>query len=120
MEYAASATPALLERHPWPSTPVVVFNDKDRLQHELLGAAGLPLPAAVHRVPTSADFLAAVRHGLGWGMVPRAQLEESPGLVLVPGLAPVGVPLFWQRWRLDSPVLDRLTDAVVAAAGQAR
>ena len=113
MTYVAAAAPALLERHPWPGTPVVVFNDKDRLQHELLDSAGLPMPSAVHRVPTSADFLAAVESGLGWGMLPRAQL--GPALVTLPGLDPVEVPLFWQRWRLDSPVLDRLTDAVVAA-----
>jgi LysR family transcriptional regulator (chromosome initiation inhibitor) len=115
MRYVAAATAGLLARHPWPATPVVVFNDKDRLQHELLASAGLALPAAVHRVPTSADILAAVESGLGWGMVPEAQL--SPALGRLPGLAPVDVPLFWQRWRLDSPVLDRLTEAVVAAAG---
>ena len=115
MTYVAAVAPGLLARHPWPSTPVVVFNDKDRLQHSLLDSAGLPLPAALHRVPTSADFLAAVEAGLGWGMVPELQL--TPRLVRLPGLARTAVPLFWQRWRLDSPALDRLTDAVLAAAG---
>lgn len=117
MTYVAAASPGLLDRHPWPATPVVVFNDRDRLQHDLLDSAGLALPDAVHRVPTSADFLAAVESGLGWGMVPELQL--GPGLVRLPGLDPVDVPLSWQRWRLDSPVLDRLTDAVVAAAARA-
>jgi len=28
----------------------------------------------------------------------------------------IDVPLFWQRWRLDSPRLTALTDAVRAAA----
>ena len=31
---------------------------------------------------------------------------------------PAGVPLHWQRWRLDSPLLDRLTEAVRSAAGR--
>lgn len=114
MTYVAAASPTVLARSPWPGTPVVVFNDKDRLQHQLLDTVGLALPDAVHRVPTSADFLAALESGLGWGMVPQAQVSSA--LVRLPDLAPIEVPLFWQRWRLDSPLLDRLTDAVVAAA----
>ena len=31
----------------------------------------------VHRVPTSADFLEAVRLGLGWGVVPEPQLRPA-------------------------------------------
>jgi LysR family transcriptional regulator (chromosome initiation inhibitor) len=76
------------------------------------------VPALVHRVPTSHDFLAAVRAGLGWGMLPEQQL--SPGLadgslVRLPG-GHVDVPLHWMRWRLASPALDRLGDAVATAA----
>ena len=37
-------------------------------------------------------------------------------LVRLPGRDHVDVPLYWQRWRLDSPALSRLTDAVHAAA----
>ena len=45
-------------------------------------------------------------------------LEVAPGVLLVPlvGRLHVDVALHWQRWRLDSPVLDRLTDAVRRAA----
>jgi LysR family transcriptional regulator (chromosome initiation inhibitor) len=103
----------------WTGIPVVVFNEKDDLQDVVLRARGATRPARTHRVPTSADFLEAVRRGLGWGMVPEPQLQpelESGRLVPLVARTRVDVPLHWQRWRLDSPVLDRLTAAVRTAA----
>lgn len=120
LRYVPSATPALLERHrrgrgpDWSTMPVVVFNEKDELQHDVLAARGVTAPPVVHRVPTSADFLEAVCLGLGWGMIPEPQLDER--LVPLVGRLHLDVPLHWQRWRLDSPVLDRLTDAVRRSA----
>lgn len=72
----------------------------------------------VHRVPSTADFLEAVRCGLGWGMLPEPQLATAPAdeLVRLPGATPVDVTLHWQRWRLESPALDELTRAVRRAA----
>jgi LysR family transcriptional regulator (chromosome initiation inhibitor) len=95
--------------------PVVVFNDKDTLQHDLLRTHGVDSPPLLHRVPTSADFLEAVRLGLGWGAVPEPQLRpalDDGSLVALGSRGHVDVPLFWQRWRIDSPTLDRLSDAV--------
>lgn len=120
LRYVPSATPELVERHrkgrgpDWAAMPVVVFNDKDELQHEILAARGVPEPPVVHRVPTSADFLETVCLGLGWGMIPEPQADDR--LVPLAARLHVDVPLHWQRWRLDSPVLDRLTDAVRRAA----
>ncbi len=128
MRYRPAATPALAERWrrgrgpDWAGMPVVVVNEKDALQHDALAARGI-VPAVVHRVPTSHDFLAAVRAGLGWGMLPEPQLRPGVAdgtLVGLPG-AHVDVPLHWMRWRLASPALDRLGDAVArAAAGSLR
>jgi LysR family transcriptional regulator (chromosome initiation inhibitor) len=119
LRYVPAATPELAARFrrgrgpDWAAMPVVVFNEKDALQHDVLVARGAT-PAVVHRVPTSADFLEAVCLGLGWGMVPEPQLDGR--LVPLVSRLHVDVPLHWQRWRLDSPVLDRLTDAVRRAA----
>jgi LysR family transcriptional regulator, chromosome initiation inhibitor len=63
LRYVPAAAPDLAARYrlgrsvDWGRMPVVVFNEKDRLQDEILQARGLPLPPVVHRVPTSADFL---------------------------------------------------------------
>ena len=93
--------------------PVMIFNDKDDLQHELLRRHGIEHgPAVVHQVPSSADFYAAIRAGLGWGMLPepQARVDLAAGaLVRLSGDA-IDVPLYWQRWRLDSPKLAALTD----------
>jgi LysR family transcriptional regulator (chromosome initiation inhibitor) len=125
LRYVPAATPDLVARHrrgrslDWAAAPVVVFNEKDRLQDDLLAARGLDRPPLTHRVPSSADFLEAVRRGLGWGMIPEpqlVQLEPAGALVRLPGSSPVGVTLHWQRWRLRSEALDALSDAVHEAA----
>jgi LysR family transcriptional regulator, chromosome initiation inhibitor len=129
LRYFPAAAPELAARFrkgrsfDWTRMPVVVFNEKDRLQDELLDARRLPLPPVVHRVPTSADFLEAVCLGLGWAAIPEPQLleETAKGRLerLSPLTGPTGhldVPLRWQRWRIHSPALARLTDAVRRAA----
>lgn len=125
LNYRAAAAPALLERHrkgrgvDWSTMPMVVFNEKDQLQDQVLGAHGASRPPVVHRVPSSADFLAAVGSGLGWGMIPTLQLTPAVAagdLAPLPGAKPLAVPLHWQRWRLESTALDALTDDVRGAA----
>jgi LysR family transcriptional regulator, chromosome initiation inhibitor len=125
MRYQAAVAPHLLAEHQrgtradWASIPMIVFNEKDQLQDTVLAARRSPRPRVVHRVPSTADFLEAVRAGLGWGLVPLHQLTPQIArgdLVRMSGAAPVSVDLFWQRWRLPSPALDTLTSDVRAAA----
>lgn len=129
MRYRPVAAPSLHERYrsgrgvDWAAMPVVRFNAKDGLQHGLLQSKGVdPAGVPVHVVPSSHGFLAAVRAGLGWGMVPEAQLAEVPRGELVPLLARehVDVQLHWQCWRLESRRLERLTQAVRTAAAALR
>lgn len=124
LRYGAAAAPAFIERWrrgrsmDWEQMPVLVYNEKDALQHDVLAARGVT-PRTVHRVPTSADFHEAARRGLGWCVVPEPQLlpDLATGVLeRLPGRDHVDVPLHWQRWRLDSPSLSRLTEAVHAAA----
>lgn len=130
MRYIPAAAPAVVDRYrrgralDWSAAPMVVFNEKDRLQDDTLAAHAVDRPPQVHRVPSSHDFLEAVRCGLGWGMVPEPQFGEQAragSLVRLPGSTTVGVALHWQRWRLDSAALDALSEAVRrAAAGSLR
>jgi LysR family transcriptional regulator (chromosome initiation inhibitor) len=125
LRYVPACAPTFLERWrrgrtvAWGEMPVVVFNAKDDLQHRVLRDHGVEHPRVVHQVPTSADFHEAVRRGLGWAAVPEPQLlpDLADGnLVRLPGRGHVDVPLYWQRWRIDSQALARLTDAVHRAA----
>ncbi|KOV53970.1 chromosome replication initiation inhibitor protein [Streptomyces sp. AS58] len=107
-----------------PDAPVVVFDRRDDLQdgfvRRLLGGGGGAGPLR-HYVPTSEGFVDAVAAGLGWGMVPEVQAEpllRSGRLVhLAPDRA-VDVPLYWQQWKLDSPALAAVAEAVTRTAEQ--
>jgi len=122
LRYHAVAAPSLLPAgvptDAPAGLPMVVFDEQDDLQHGVLRAGGWPVPAVVHRVPTSADFAEAVRLGLGWGLLPEPQHAplRRDGEVVDLGLDPVDVALHWQRWRLDTPALERLTAAVRRSA----
>jgi LysR family transcriptional regulator (chromosome initiation inhibitor) len=125
LRYRPAATPELAERwrsgrgQDWQRMPVVVFNAKDTLQHDVLRDRGVTTPETVHLVPTSADFHEAVRLGVGWGMLPEPQLLpdlDAGRLVTLGGRTHQDVHLHWQRWRIDSTALGTLTDVVRRAA----
>jgi LysR family transcriptional regulator, chromosome initiation inhibitor len=100
--------------------PVVVFDRKDDLQHRYLrGRLRGPAQPPTHYVPSTADFLSAVRLGLGWGMLPEVQsrLDEDDGdLVCIDGSGAIDVVLYWQQWKLRSRPLDGVAAAVTTAA----
>ncbi|MET4224615.1 LysR family transcriptional regulator ArgP [Oerskovia enterophila] len=124
MRYRPVASPAFVER--WfpdgptaaalEEAPVLVFDRKDDLQDRYLGGrAGGPR----HHVPASHEFLRAVELGMGWGMLPDLQSQESEAAGLLVGFddaASLTVPQYWQQWRLHSPTLDRVATAVREAA----
>ncbi|MER6330939.1 LysR family transcriptional regulator ArgP [Streptomyces sp. NPDC001034] len=105
------------------AAPVVVFDRKDDFQdgyvRRLGGVSAGPLR---HYVPTSEGFLDAVAAGLGWGMVPEVQarplLDDGRLSLLAPG-AWMDVTLYWQQWKLHSPALAALAEAVTATAAGA-
>ncbi|MEV7425960.1 LysR family transcriptional regulator ArgP [Streptomyces sp. NPDC091212] len=106
-----------------PPAPVVCFDRRDELQdnfvRELTGGRGAS--ALRHRIPSSEGFADAVTAGLGWGLVPRSQAEPRLRAGALVGFAPgrtVRVPLYWQQWRLDSPALAAVAEAVAAAAAR--
>jgi LysR family transcriptional regulator, chromosome initiation inhibitor len=128
MRYLPVATPEYAERwlrgKPLPEAlaeaPMVVFNEKDVLQHRLIRkVTRRKLEPPSHAIPASEPFHEAVRIGLGWGMVEDevARPELAAGrLVEVASGKYIDVPLYWQHWKLESGILDALTAAVLGAA----
>ena len=121
VRYHPAATPALVERHragravDWATMPVVRWGDKDDLQQRLLERRGVTAPPPTHEVPDARGFVTAVRAGLGWGALMGAQLApllDSGEVIRLGARDHVDVPLYWQRWRLPSVHLDRLTTLV--------
>jgi LysR family transcriptional regulator, chromosome initiation inhibitor len=125
LRYVPAAAPWFADRWrqrdspDWAAMPLVNFNDKDDLQGDLLRRQGVGgWPPVVHYVPSNADFYHAVRIGLGWGMLaePQARADLAAGRLALLSSEVIDVPLHWQRWRIDSPRLAALTDAVRTAA----
>jgi LysR family transcriptional regulator, chromosome initiation inhibitor len=118
--FAARWMPASPDIASLGNAPVVVFDRNDDLQHRFHEAVtGRPLVAPRQYVPTSADFAAAVRLGFGWGLLPEQQCTDELRSGLLVELAvdsPIDVPLYWQRWNLQSVLLTLVSDAVVAGA----
>lgn len=132
MRYRAMAAPGFAAR--WLAdaplaevlgeVPVVVFDRKDDLQDRFLRglAPGRTAGRARHHVPASEAFVEAVAAGLGWGMIPDAQAaaHRADGtLVDLAAGSPVDIPLYWQQWKLDSPALAALAEAVATTAAVA-
>ena len=124
MRYRPMAAPGFVHRWfpdgPTPEAlrraPVVVFDRKDDLQHVYLRRRlGPDADPPAHHVPASADFLAAIELGFGWGMVLDLQQPGGELVELDPDGA-VDVVLHWQQWKLRSPSLDRVREAVQQAA----
>ena len=130
MTYHPVCSPGFLEKHldgkATPKrlgrAPVVDFDRKDETQNRFYrDYAGRPLRAPRHYIPTSSDYARAIVLGLGWGLLPGRQcLEEirSGDLVEFAPKKAIKVPLYWQRWTLESPLLEDLTEAVKSVAAQ--
>ena len=128
MRYRPMASPGFARRWfpegPTPGAlvraPVVVFDRKDDLPHRDLHArAGTDVAPPTHYVPASADYVAAVALGVGWGMVPDLQRRgRSADLVELDPTGVVDVVLHWQQWKLRAATLDRVREAVLDAAGR--
>jgi LysR family transcriptional regulator (chromosome initiation inhibitor) len=109
--------------------PVVVFDRKDDLQDRFLrkltprrsATSARASSTRRHHVPASESFVEAVAAGLGWGMIPQAQAAHlrAGELVSLASDRPIDVPLYWQQWKLDSPVLAAVAAQVVRTAAAA-
>jgi LysR family transcriptional regulator, chromosome initiation inhibitor len=128
MRYLPVATPEYAER--WlagkpladalAEAPMVIFNAKDVLQHRLIRkVTRRRMDPPAHAVPAPGAFHQAVRIGLGWGMLEDEIAEPELAAGRLVDVAPgkyIDVPLYWQHWKLESPILDALTAAVLRAA----
>lgn len=101
------------------AAPVVQFDRKDRMQIGLAERLGITGALPQTFVPDSTQFVAAVRAGVGWGMVPDLQ-DPRDALVTLDPTWTAEVTLHWQVWRVASDALDAVTAAVVAAAAGIR
>ena len=120
MRYRALASPAFIARHLASGTdaarlarvPAIVFGPDDRLQQRYLAGLGYAGSFLHHLCPSSEGFVRMAEAGLGWGLIPEAQvaaqLADGRLRELLPGQA-IDVPLYWHSWRLGGERLEQLT-----------
>jgi LysR family transcriptional regulator (chromosome initiation inhibitor) len=128
LRYAACASPAFMARYfahgvdagAVALAPHLRFDRRDRLQSRWAFAAhGIDLPAPKLWVPSTQGFVDLALAGLAWGLQPLPLVEAhlaSGRLVELPPALRVDVVLNWTIARLHAGTLDRLTNAVRAAA----
>jgi len=140
MRYRAAATRAFARRWfpdgPTPAAldraPMVVFDRSDGLQDAWLraradGVTGRVASPPRHHVPSTSDFLEAIRLGLGWGMWgplpgPGASfplVDERASDIVPLDDTTLDVPMYLQQWRLRSATLEQVTDVLVDEAARA-
>lgn len=96
--------------------PLVCSDRQDQLQDRYLRRRSRRrLHPPRHYVPGPAGYAQAIWLGLGWGMLPDLQAPPGDLVDFDPGHH-IDVTLFWQRWRLRTTVLDRLSEAVQQAS----
>lgn len=129
MRYIPVAGPSYIERHlpdgftaqAVAAAPSLAWNRDDALQDMLVRKVfRRDIARPQHFVPTAEGFGCAVRAGLGWGMFPEnlaAPALADSSFVRVAD-AHLDVPLFWQCWKLDSPLVGAVTGVVQAAAAK--
>src|SRR5579859_2383198 len=122
MRYRARASPEFAAR--WfpdggtvrelATAPMIAFDRQDQTQDVYLRRRSRRrLEPPRHYVPGSTAFALAVRHGLGWGMVPDLQVGPGGGgLVEFDPRGHVDIRLYWQQWRLRTDALERVAAAV--------
>jgi LysR family transcriptional regulator (chromosome initiation inhibitor) len=127
MHYIPAASPSYVKRylphgftaHAVSEAPSLAWNRDDALQDMLVRKVfRRHIARPQHFVPTAEGFGAAVRAGLGWGMYPDklAAPALADGSFVRISRTHLDVPLFWQCWKLDSPLVKAITEAVQAAA----
>jgi LysR family transcriptional regulator, chromosome initiation inhibitor len=126
MRYLPVAHPSLVYRFElhtgiagFADAPVVDFDRRDDLQTRYLQRLGIdPARPPRNRIPASSDYARAIELGFGWGLVPEYQSADaiaSGSLRRLPG-PPVDIPLYWQRWKLRSSLLETIEDAIISGA----
>jgi LysR family transcriptional regulator (chromosome initiation inhibitor) len=105
------------------SAPVVIFNSKDDLQGRFIRTiTRRHIEPPVHRLPSAQAFIEAACAGMGWGMNPVELAKpylESGSVVRLAPRKQLYVPLRWQCWRVETPILSRLSALVLRSARKA-
>jgi LysR family transcriptional regulator, chromosome initiation inhibitor len=127
MRYVPVASPAYVKRYlldgftaeAAAAAPSLAWNRDDSLPDMLVRKLfRRSIARPIHYVPTAQGFSSAISSGLAWSMFPEilaAPALDDGSFVRISEVH-LDVPLFWQCWKLDSPMVETVTEAVRSAA----
>ncbi|WP_053351223.1 LysR family transcriptional regulator ArgP [Leucobacter musarum] len=121
-EFVATHFSEGVTAHALATAPMLEFDRHDAFQQRFIRRVTRSrIDPPKHFIPSSAEFALAIELGMGWGMLPELQCAAglADGRLVALGDRPILMPLYWQRWKLDSPVLDGLTRVVLEEAATA-
>lgn len=103
------------------SAPTIAFNRDDRLQDRYLKQHFGLLPGEYHHhlLPSTQAFVEAALLGIAYILVPHLQVQQhllSGELQEVAVGRAVYSDLYWHYWNIQSPLLERFTDALLKGA----
>ncbi len=97
------------------AAPSLAWNRDDALQDMLVRMLfRRDIARRVHFVPTAEGFGGAVKGGSDGACIPKqlaAPSVRNGSFVRIVDVH-LDVPLYWQCWKLDNPVVKKITDAV--------
>lgn len=101
--------------------PAVLFNRKDGLHAVFLERLlGFPVNGyATHFFPSPIALLAAIRAGVGYGLVPSVQVQPLIDTGDVVSLAPelkTSVNLYWHHWKAAPPNAEQISELILYRA----
>jgi LysR family transcriptional regulator (chromosome initiation inhibitor) len=100
--------------------PMMVFSEKDRLQHRWIKMlTGRRVVPPAHVIPSTQGFVDAALAGMGWGMNPEPLVRGHIAAGYLVALAPeypLDTPLYWQVSRIVAQAIAPVTQAIRAAA----
>lgn len=126
MNYELVATPGFIEKHlkgdlspkSILQSPALIYDEHDELwpryQNECLETS-VNLNNS-HWYPSSHGFVELVMSGTVCALVPSVQIKEKIKSKKLVSLLPnkrLALPLYWHWYKLNSPVLDRLTKVII-------
>lgn len=126
MPYYAASTPTFAKR--WfpdgmtldavEHAPLIQYDREDRMQYLFIRRISrTKVHPPTHYIPTSVGYNDAITLGYGWGLIPKAFLDNySTSKVTLLSPEPLLLPLFWQQWKLSSPALDEVAQAIITAS----
>lgn len=118
-DYQTRFFPHGLDEGSLKQAPALVFGPDDRLQQRFLQTLGYGGSVPHHLCPSSEGFVRLAEAGIGYGLMPRLQVETQLQAVQLVDLAPehqLAVPFYWHYWRQGGRLLDGLTQALVQAS----